>query len=171
MLWNHYSDNQNPNQHTLSMNPNCKCELAGYCTRHKMSKNDRQLSLCKGTAVDKPDCGFKFWLRWESGAMGATAPVDPVLEQNWGCDSKAVRMVTRKIPQRETDIKESGLGDKISNTLSLVGITEERVSRWLGAPCGCAERREKLNKLGSWLNNIWNGVTDGAKEKLEDLIK
>jgi hypothetical protein len=41
-----------------------------------------------------------------------------------------------------------GLGDRVSQALSLVGITEQRVSKLLGRPCGCSKRREALNRLG-----------------------
>lgn len=44
-----------------------------------------------------------------------------------------------------------GLGDMVKATLSAVGITEERVSKALGRPCGCSERAAKLNKLGAKL--------------------
>ncbi len=46
-----------------------------------------------------------------------------------------------------------GLGDLVKSALSLVGITEERVTAWLGK-CGCAERREKLNRLGAWAQRV-----------------
>jgi hypothetical protein len=32
--------------------------------------------------------------------------------------------------------------------LSAVGITEERVSKAIGRPCGCSKRAEKLNAIG-----------------------
>jgi hypothetical protein len=32
--------------------------------------------------------------------------------------------------------------------LSAVGITEERVSKAIGRPCGCSKRAEKLNSIG-----------------------
>jgi hypothetical protein len=41
----------------------------------------------------------------------------------------------------------------------MVGITEERVSNWLGAPCNCTERVEKLNRLGEWASKILKGQT------------
>lgn len=42
------------------------------------------------------------------------------------------------------------LGDQISSALATVGVTEERVTSWLGRPCGCDERRAKLNRLSQW---------------------
>jgi len=42
------------------------------------------------------------------------------------------------------------LGDAISSALSAIGITEERVSAWLGKPCGCGARKKKLNDLHTW---------------------
>ena len=41
-----------------------------------------------------------------------------------------------------------GLGDMVKAGLSAIGITEERVSKAIGRPCGCSERAEKLNELG-----------------------
>jgi hypothetical protein len=32
--------------------------------------------------------------------------------------------------------------------LSAIGITEQRVSKVLGRPCGCSKRAEALNELG-----------------------
>lgn len=41
-----------------------------------------------------------------------------------------------------------GLGDLLAAGLAALGITEDRVSAAIGRPCGCGERREKLNELG-----------------------
>lgn len=41
-----------------------------------------------------------------------------------------------------------GLGDMVKAGLSAIGITEERVSKVLGRPCGCSKRAAKLNELG-----------------------
>lgn len=40
-----------------------------------------------------------------------------------------------------------GVGDMVAGALAAVGITEERVSRLLGRPCRCQERKEALNRL------------------------
>lgn len=41
-----------------------------------------------------------------------------------------------------------GLGDYIKAGLSALGITEARVSKAIGRPCGCSERAKKLNAIG-----------------------
>lgn len=41
-----------------------------------------------------------------------------------------------------------GLGDMVKAGLSAIGITEERVSKVIGRPCGCSKRAEALNALG-----------------------
>ena len=64
---------------------------------------------------------------------------------------------------KETVPAAPGLGDRLTAALAVVGVTKERVSAWIGQPCGCGERQEKLNKLGAWL-------TDGTKAALEKLI-
>lgn len=50
--------------------------------------------------------------------------------------------------------QKPGLGDRISQALSLVGITEARVSKLLGRPCGCSKRREAINQLGRRLREM-----------------
>lgn len=62
------------------------------------------------------------------------------------------------------------LGDKIHNALRAVGITPERVEQWVGGPCGCQERQEKLNQLGRWAARILRGSTDRAKEYLDAMM-
>jgi hypothetical protein len=44
--------------------------------------------------------------------------------------------------------RRPGLGDMVKAGLSAVGITEERVSKAIGRPCGCSKRAERLNELG-----------------------
>ena len=44
--------------------------------------------------------------------------------------------------------KKRGLGDIVKAGLSALGITEQRVSKAIGRPCGCGKRAEKLNELG-----------------------
>lgn len=41
-----------------------------------------------------------------------------------------------------------GLGDMMRSVFSAVGVTEERVSRLIGRPCGCGKRAAKFNLLG-----------------------
>lgn len=70
-----------------------------------------------------------------------------------------------------------GLGDRISQALSIVGITEERVTAWIGKPCGCSERQEKLNRVGRWASRVLQGsfekAVEGmnkAKQYLEEIL-
>lgn len=53
-----------------------------------------------------------------------------------------------------------GLGDLVKAGLSAVGITEERVSKLLGRPCGCRKRAEYLNRLGAKLGIGGNPAED-----------
>lgn len=68
------------------------------------------------------------------------------------------------------------LGDSVSAALSVIGITEERISRWLARAgyakgCGCSGRRDKLNALGRWAVRILSGKTEKAEEYLEEMIE
>ena len=44
-----------------------------------------------------------------------------------------------------------GLGDRVEGALKSVGITQERVSRLIGRPCGCEGRKKLLNNVGKRL--------------------
>lgn len=45
-----------------------------------------------------------------------------------------------------------GLGDKVEQTLSKFGITENRVTEWFGiSGCGCQKRKQFLNSVLSFL--------------------
>lgn len=63
-----------------------------------------------------------------------------------------------------------GLGDKVEDALRLVGITQERVEKWLGEDCGCEERKERLNQLGRWASRVLSGKLDRAAMYLERFI-
>ena len=65
----------------------------------------------------------------------------------------------------------SGLGDRVASALSAVGITPDRVEAWIGRPCGCEERREKLNQLGRWASRVLLGRTENAAEYLDEITE
>jgi hypothetical protein len=44
--------------------------------------------------------------------------------------------------------QKAGLGDKVEAVLTAIGITERRISRVIGRPCGCSDRKKLLNQLG-----------------------
>jgi hypothetical protein len=62
-------------------------------------------------------------------------------------DQKTLDIIHAQIRERRQK-KPLGLGGMIKAGLSAIGITEERVSKAIGKPCGCGKRAEKLDKLG-----------------------
>jgi hypothetical protein len=64
-----------------------------------------------------------------------------------------------------------GLGDVVEKALAAVGITKDRVEVWVGRPCGCRERQEKLNRLSRWAIRVLRGRTEEAEKHLEDTMK
>ena len=62
------------------------------------------------------------------------------------------------------------LGDVIERSLQTVGVTDERISTWLGKPCDCDERKEKMNQLSIWAKRIAKGKLKNAKEFLTTII-
>lgn len=63
------------------------------------------------------------------------------------------------------------LGDLVKLALTKVGVTEERVERFLGRPCGCAERREKLNMLDRWARMTIHKNLRGARAYFDRLVR
>ena len=63
------------------------------------------------------------------------------------------------------------LGDAIEQALEVAGITKERVEYWLGRPCGCGERQEKLNALSRWAKRVLLGRTEKAQEYLREITE
>lgn len=63
------------------------------------------------------------------------------------------------------------LGDRIAQALEIVGIDQQRVERWLGAPCNCPERQAKLNQIDSWARRILHGKIRMAVNYLEQILK
>lgn len=63
---------------------------------------------------------------------------------------------------------EGMLGESIQRALELVGITEERVSRWVGGECGCKDRKERLDRLGVWAWRILRGKWWDVEEVLRE---
>lgn len=62
------------------------------------------------------------------------------------------------------------LGDVIERSLQTVGVTDERISTWLGKPCGCDERKEKMNQLSIWAKRVTKGKLKNAKKFLITII-
>jgi hypothetical protein len=62
------------------------------------------------------------------------------------------------------------LGDAIANTLKSFGITPEKVTQWIGRPCGCERRREKLNQLDRWARQFLGGKKEEAEQYLGEII-
>lgn len=76
-------------------------------------------------------------------------------------------MPTYPIPP---DAEEKGLGDLMEKALTTVGLTKDRVESWLGEPCGCKERKEKLNQISAWAKRILRGKVDHAREFLNGIL-
>jgi len=72
--------------------------------------------------------------------------------------------------RKKRSLPGPGLGDRVGQALALVGITEERVSKWLRRPCRCKERKERLNQLGRWARRVLSGRREKAEEYLNAII-
>lgn len=78
------------------------------------------------------------------------------------CNHQALRLPTyRDCTATRIYLPRPLLGDALARVLAAVGVTEARVTAWLGGrDCGCAGRRRWLNRWGvlavdrleRWLN-------------------
>lgn len=60
------------------------------------------------------------------------------------------------------------IGDTVEAALSKIGITDERVQKFLGKPCGCKERKEKWNQIGLWAQRVIGGGPEMTPEQIEE---
>ena len=64
-----------------------------------------------------------------------------------------------------------GLGDAVEQALAAVGISTGLVEKWIGRPCGCAERRAKLNRVGWWASRVLAGRREKAAALLRNILE
>ena len=135
----------------------CPIRKGGFCPRHKVDKSMNLVVLCWR---DKA-----YFQAWEEGRGPRVKPAAvPPTPKRRELPKRHVRKTDPPLTPRHP-----GLGDRVSQALSLVGITEERVSKWLGRPCGCAKRREKLNQLGAWAARVIGGQSASNEESVKHL--
>ena len=82
-------------------------------------------------------------------------------EGGWECSrcGRFVRLQSEKPPSAACK-SPKGLGDYVADGLEAIGITKERVSAVVGAPCRCPERQSALNKLGKIIGIGVDKTTD-----------
>lgn len=119
----------------------CECPLAGYCERHKTRKTPHMHLLC----ATRP----KYFALWETG-------VGP---------GQQVQIA----PRRQPPPPQKLLGDRVESLLTTFGITKDRVEEWVGGPCGCEERKQKLNTLGEWAANAADRGKAWGVERLREI--
>lgn len=107
-----------------------------------MHKNDHQFAMCRGVAPTV-DCGRKYWIAWERGMLGATAPANPVTNPAAFCT------------------KSRGAGDQVARTIQVL-------TAGLVKPCGsCKDRQATLNHwLPSTVDPILPVSLDNATRHL-----
>jgi hypothetical protein len=87
--------------------------------------------------------------------------------KHWVYGQRRKRGLPAESPNAKKKAKpKSLLGDTIKNALSFVGITEKRVSKLIGRPCGCGRRAKKLNSIHQTVNNAVSSVVAKAKRIL-----
>jgi len=76
-------------------NPLCECDGVGWCKRHQIDKASRHFELCAGIA-NTVDCGRKYWIGWEKGSLGNTAPENPITSPPTFCGGPAPPNLARR---------------------------------------------------------------------------
>jgi hypothetical protein len=64
--------------------------------------------------------------------------------------TQASPLTPQEVAERVRLLRERrpGLGDMVADGLAALGVTKEAVSKMLGRPCQCEQRRQALNRLG-----------------------
>lgn len=62
-------------------------------------------------------------------------------------------------------------GSAVKKALEKVGITEERIEKWVGHGCRCGERRRKLDRLSVWASHILQGKAPPTDEELARILE
>lgn len=100
-------------------------------------------------------CGF------DSGQLGRFIRV---------CGTRPTRLASIQERKANPPRPRKLLGDRIEDALILVGVTKERVEKWVGGPCGCTERQERLNRLDLWVRRVVGGKVVDAAEALGEML-
>ena len=109
------------------------------------------------------------WLTGETWPAANPAIIHAMRAKNW------MRLGAIPVPAKQAmgtspkpAASEWRLGDQIETGLSAIGVTKDRVSAWIGAPCGCAARQEKMNKLSASIQRFFTGA---KKEEIASEIE
>jgi len=87
-------------------------------------------------------------------------------------DLPAVKKTQKPSSQKNRKKRRFRLGDQVESALQSIGVTKERVEKWIGGPCNCPERKRNWNALSDWAQDVLFGkldVDEGATA-LNDLI-
>ena len=154
-----------------------QCE--GICKRRGAQMPESHKKLCQQQVAYS-----KIW-DGKYGVVDETVFPDSILNEGKATllpKSESKRSVPTALkPKRDKQFRSGkgaqtfpqsrGLGDVVESALSSVGITSERVEKWLGRPCGCKQRKDKLNKLSSWASGIISGKTENAVSHLDEIME
>lgn len=127
-----------------------------------------RLYVCQGELADgKPivldeDKRQKYLIAWEVVGEEEVAKWN----KKHGIEFTEKTVITKAVSHRSS----IELGDAVEALLSSVGITEERVTKWIGRPCGCKGRQERLNKISRWAKMYTKKKTRRAKKALKKLL-
>ena len=142
-----------------------KCDLAClaatdktfWCERHKRRKTARLGTMCRENEE----------LRQHLDDHTGETQQQPAKQSITQRQTKTVIIPKPKKAKKKRPIL---LGDMVSNALAMVGITEERVTKMIGRPCGCGRRKRKLNQLHLWAKRVLSGKTENAEEYLREMM-
>ncbi len=70
-------------------------------------------------------------------------------------------------------MRRPGMGDAIEKALALVGVTEERIKKYV-LDCKCRDRKRRYNEIDEWatgvVKGLWGGIMGAAKDKLNEIL-
>lgn len=108
-----------------------------------MEKNQTLYNMCKGTGSSS-DCGLKYWVGWERGQLGATAPAKPILKPEQFCVDKNSRTELPCKGCNSSPLRKFGQSDLAHiRAYRSINIPEDEVSKRLEVCEWCPLKVEK----------------------------
>lgn len=155
------------------MSPDCTCST-GKCDFHTHILHGKLVHLYRINPKFAYNYDSMYSIMAEAKMVkGKSASPKPIARKTkthlLPRDTSALRMISdrRKFPD-----PPQNLSNRASEAFRLVDVPEITIKRWLGVSCPCKERREKLNRLGSWITLALSGhiSTEQAKKELDLML-
>ena len=147
-------------ENTIVTHDSCQCGSSGFCTRYGVYMSDSLHRKCQ-TSQSWRENFQEFFTKYPSSPNESLSPEgyssngDPIMPVNPldEVPTKELDQFIQQVEKKGINVDnyqdhQEGLGNLISNTLSKMGISEDKINKWAGVGgCGCGKRKKFLNRI------------------------